>query len=61
MQLKEMNKALNAFGKYVVQQARTRLTKNKAKKKIHNTACTNMIRFSCDDPRKKTGKDTSIH
>tara|TARA_R110000822_G_scaffold82606_1_gene195267 strand:- start:109 stop:630 length:522 start_codon:yes stop_codon:yes gene_type:complete len=33
MQLKEMNKALNAFGKYVVQQARTRLTKNKAKKK----------------------------
>jgi len=33
MQLKEMNKVLNAFGKYVVQQARTRLTKNKAKKK----------------------------
>jgi len=28
-----MNKALNAFGKYVIQQARTRLTKNKAKKK----------------------------
>jgi len=32
MQLKETNKILNTFGKYVVQQARTILSKNKNKK-----------------------------
>ena len=31
MQLKETEKALNAFGKYVVQQARTNLTKGSKK------------------------------
>ena len=29
MELKEVNKRLNEFGKYVVQQARTRLSKSK--------------------------------
>ncbi len=33
MQLKETREALNKFAKYVIQQARTNLTKNKGKKK----------------------------
>ena len=33
MRLKETREALNKFGKYVIQQARTNLTKNKGKKK----------------------------
>ena len=39
MQLKETQKALNAFGKYVVQQARTNLTKNKknSTKKLYDS------------------------
>ena len=32
MQLEDLNRELNKFGKFVVQQARTRLTKNKSKK-----------------------------
>ncbi len=32
MQLENLNKELNKFGKFVVQQARTRLSKNKSKK-----------------------------
>jgi len=39
MQLKETQKALNAFGKYVVQQARTNLTKGKknSTKSLYNS------------------------
>ena len=39
MQLKEVKEELNKFGKYVVQQARTRLTKSKknVSKKLYNS------------------------
>ena len=39
MELKEVNKRLNEFGKYVVQQARTRLSKSKKNntKELYNS------------------------
>ena len=39
MQLKETNKRLNAFGKYVVSQSRTNLTKSKKNfsKRLYNS------------------------
>lgn len=44
MNLKEIKNALNAFGKYVVQQARTNLTKNKknVSKELYNSISYNL-------------------
>ena len=46
MQLKETNKILNAFGKYVVSQARTNLTKSK---KNYSKQLYNSISYSIDE------------